>query len=96
MNDHELRAAALITVTRTGITLDSLAHLLEANHGLVAYCPTCRRWADLDLARLVREGHGERRLVGFKPRCRACGELGKIQVRPPQPTWGGASWGLVR
>jgi hypothetical protein len=52
MDDHELRAAALVTVARSGITLDSLAHPLEANHGLSAYCPACRRWAELDLARL--------------------------------------------
>ena len=55
------------------VTLDKLAKLLKADHGLAAYCPSCRRWADLDLARLVSEGHGRQRLHGFKPRCRACG-----------------------
>ena len=94
------RDAAHVTnpdlTARTGITLDTLAHLLEANHGLSAWCPECRRWADLDLARLVREGHGERLLKGFKPRCRACGGPGQVQVRPPTPSWGGAHWGLIR
>ena len=89
MDDHEFQAAALITVTRKGITLDTLAALLQADHSLSAWCPSCRRWADLDLARLVREGHGKRRLPGFKPRCRACGGPGEIQVRPPMPSWPG-------
>ncbi len=53
MTDQELRAAALVTVARTGITLDTLAALLDANHGLAAWCPSCHRWADLDLARLA-------------------------------------------
>ena len=96
MDDRELRAAALITVARTGITLDTLAALLQNDHGLSAYCPSCRRWADLDLARLVREGHGRQRLQGFKPRCRACGGPGQIQLRPPVLQWGGASWGVTR
>jgi hypothetical protein len=92
----ELRAAALVTVARSGITLDTLAKLLECNHGLSAWCPACQRNAELDLERLVREGHGARRLQGFKPRCRACGGPGRITVRPPTPTWGGASWGVTR
>ena len=36
MDDDELRAAALITVARTGITLDTLASLLQADHSLSA------------------------------------------------------------
>ena len=95
MTDAELIDAALITVARTGITLDTLAALLLNDHGLSAYCPGCRRWAELDLARLVREGHGRQRLQGFKPRCRACGRQGQVQLRPPTPTWGGASWGAI-
>jgi hypothetical protein len=53
MPDYELRAAALVTVARTGITLDTPGKLLDANHGLAAWCARCRRWRDLDLARLV-------------------------------------------
>jgi hypothetical protein len=53
MTDHELQIAALTTIARTGIALDTLAALLDARHGLSAWCPWCRRWADLDLARLV-------------------------------------------
>ena len=80
MDSYELKAAALITVARTGITLDTLAALLQNDHGLSAYCPSCRRWAELDLDRLVREGRGRRRLQGFKPRCRKCGGPGQTKM----------------
>ena len=83
MNDHELRAAGLVAIARMGITLDTLAKLLQCDHGLAAWCSTCNRYRDLDLERLVRDGHGGRQLVGFKPRCRACGGPGKLQVRAP-------------
>lgn len=96
MTEHEERSAALITVARSDVTLDHLAALLEANHGLSAYCPACRRWAELDLQRLVADGYGARRLQGFRPRCTRCGGLGKVQVRPPTPSWGGANWGVIR
>jgi uncharacterized protein (DUF983 family) len=96
MTAHGLRAAALVTVARTGITLDTLAALLECNHGLSAWCPRCDRYRELDLVRLIAEGHGHRGLTTFKPRCRACGRPGQIQVSPPTPSWGGASWGIIR
>ncbi len=89
MDDHQLRTAALIAVARTGITLDTLAALLDASHGLSAWCPSCRRWADLDLAQLVVQGHGGRRPAGFRPRCRECGGPGQVQARPPVPAWPG-------
>jgi hypothetical protein len=62
MTDHELPAAALVTAARTGNTLDTLAALLKCNHGLAAHFPTCGSWSDLDLAHLIAQGHGERRL----------------------------------
>jgi hypothetical protein len=52
MTDHELVAAALVTLTRAGITLAMLADPLQHNHRLPVYCPSCRRRADLKLARL--------------------------------------------
>jgi hypothetical protein len=52
----------------------------------------CRRWADLDLRRLVDRGLGAIALATFRPRCRVCGELGELQVRPPMPTFGGFEW----
>ena len=41
------------------IVLDTLRALREHDHGLAAYCPKCRRWAVLDLAKLIADGHGE-------------------------------------
>jgi len=73
------------------IDLGILADLLEHRHRVDAYCPRCDRWAQLDLATLVAAGHGSRRLP-LPVRCRACGELGRLQVRPPVPTRGPGGW----
>jgi len=66
------------------INLGTLAGLLEHHHRLDAYCPRCGRWAELDLAAMVAAGYGERRLP-LRVRCRDCGEVGRLQVRPPVP-----------
>jgi hypothetical protein len=67
------------------IDLGTLAGLLEHEHTLAAYCPHCDRWAQLDLAAMVSNGLGDRRLP-IKVLCRDCGEVGQLQVRPPVPT----------
>jgi hypothetical protein len=84
--DHDLRAAAFLTLARAGLTVDMLAALLGSDHRLAVWCPSCRRWVDLDLAALgVAEGCGGRRLQNFTPRCRVCRQSGQIRVRPPVP-----------
>jgi ABC-type branched-subunit amino acid transport system ATPase component len=40
------------------IVLDTLRALHEHDHQLAALCPTCERWAVLDLGRLIAEGRG--------------------------------------
>jgi len=72
------------------IDLGTLAGLQSHAHELHAYCTTCDRWSVLDLKRMVRDGHGERRLP-IRVRCRACGEPGQLQVRAPMPTWTNAN-----
>jgi hypothetical protein len=67
------------------IDLGTLAGLLEHQHRLDGYCPRCDRCAELDLAAMVATGHGGRRLP-IRVRCRVCGEVGRLQVRPPVPT----------
>jgi len=66
------------------IDLGSIAGLHSHNHPLHAYCPTCDRWAALPLADMIAAGQGSRRLP-FKVRCRRCGAVGRLQVRPPMP-----------
>ena len=58
------------------ITLDTLRALHEHDHELAAYCPNCRRWAVLDLERLIAEGRGDYSAIGRKPRCSKCGGPG--------------------
>ena len=65
------------------VTLDALRKLHEHDHQLAAYCPKCRRWAVLDLARLIAEGRGKYCFVGRKPRCSYCRGSGIWQLRPP-------------
>jgi hypothetical protein len=67
------------------IDLGTLAGLHGHRHQLAAYCPCCDRWAVLDLAEMIAAGHGEQRLP-VTVRCQICGEVGRLQVRPPVPT----------
>lgn len=67
------------------IDLGTIAGLHRHQHLLAAYCPRCDRWSLLPLEALIGRGQGERRLP-FPVRCRACGENGRLQVRPPVPT----------
>jgi len=66
------------------IDLGSIAGLYEHEHELRAYCPRCDRWAVLLLAELVRQGKGSLRLP-IPVRYRDCGDVGRLQVRPPMP-----------
>jgi len=67
------------------IDLGSIAGLHAHGHQLHAYCPHCDRWAVLPLAEMIAAGQGARRLP-FSVRCRRCGAVGRLQVRPPVPT----------
>ena len=60
------------------------ADLLEHHHRLDAYCLRCDRWAEIGLAAMVAADLGDRRLP-LRVRCRQCGEVGRLQVRPPVP-----------
>ena len=73
------------------IDLGSIAGLYEHDYELHAFCHRCDRWRVLDLERMVREGRGAVRLP-LKVRCQRCGELGRLQVRPPVPTRGPGGW----
>jgi len=77
------------------IDLGTLAGLHEHGHELHAYCPRCDTWRVLPLAQLVAAGHGERRLP-IRVRCRDCGQVGQLQVRPPVPTRGSGGWMELR
>ena len=68
------------------IDLGSIGGLYERQHELHAHCLHCDRWSVLDLAGMVRRGQGSRRLP-ITVRCRVCGEVGTLQVRPPMPAW---------
>jgi hypothetical protein len=71
------------------IDLSTLAGLLEHRHRLDAFCPRCDRWAEIDLAAMVSNGLGDRRLP-IKVRCQDCGGVGRLRVRPPVPTRSGS------
>ena len=71
------------------IDLGSIAGLHGHQHELACYCARCDRWVVLDLAAMIRDGYGERRLP-LTVRCQECGEAGRLQVRPPVPTRAGS------
>ena len=73
------------------IDLSNFRGLLERNYLLAAWCIGCRRWATCDLAMLVRNGLVDRQITRRKPRRRKCGCRGDWEVRPPLPTFTGAT-----
>jgi RNase P subunit RPR2 len=66
------------------IDLGSIAGLHGHQHELHAYCPRCDRWRVLPLERMVSEGKESMRMP-TRVLCRDCGEVGRLQVRPPMP-----------
>jgi hypothetical protein len=73
------------------IDLGTIAGLHARAHELHAYCCGCDRWRALDLAELIAQGLGGRRLP-LRLRCERCGEPGQLQVRPPAPTRATSGW----
>jgi RNase P subunit RPR2 len=73
------------------IDLGCISGLHERQHELHAYCCRCSRWRVLDLALMVRAGQGAMRML-LRVRCRECGEVGQLQVRPPMPTRASTGW----
>jgi RNase P subunit RPR2 len=73
------------------IDLGCIAGLHERAHELHAYCSRCDRWHVLDLEAMVRQGRGEVRLP-VRVRCRRCGDVGQLQVRPPMPARSCSGW----
>jgi RNase P subunit RPR2 len=73
------------------IDIGTIADLHEWQHELHAYCCRCDRWRVLDLGLMVRAGQGAKRLP-LRVRCRECGEVGQLQVRPPMPARSSTGW----
>ena len=73
------------------IDLGSIAGLHAHAPELHASCLRCDRWRVLPLAEWVSQGKGSLRLP-LRVRCRDCGEVGQLQVRPPMPTRTGGGW----
>ena len=71
------------------VTLESLESIHACLHRVVACCAKCGRWVELDLARLIRLGHGLRTLATMTPRCLRCRTRGTVQLHPPTPKWDG-------
>lgn len=66
-------------------TYGTARYFLAEGYIISAYCRRCDRWADLDLARMVRDGDGDRQLIPLRLRCSVCGSVGEGQVQPPCP-----------
>ena len=73
------------------IDLGSIAGLHAHDHQLHAFCPRCDAWRVLPLVEMVSQGKGSLRLP-LRVRCRDCGELGLLQVRPPMPLRSSTGW----
>jgi len=71
------------------VTIVTLEDCLRYHHQVSVFCPRCRHWAELNVARLCARGRGTRPLASLRARCRLCGAPGEVQVKPPAPVWGG-------
>jgi hypothetical protein len=88
---------ALTHYDRAMIDLGSIAGLYEHEHELRAYCPRCsvrvrsiaKRCSQPCWFRFSTPSHigkGDTQLP-LTVRCRECGEVGRVQVRPIMPAW---------
>lgn len=77
------------------IDLGSIAGLHGHQHERACYGARCDRWVVLDLAAMIRDGYGERRLP-LTLRCQVCGEAGRLQMGPPVPIRGPGGWMALR
>jgi uncharacterized Zn finger protein len=58
---------------------------VEDGYRIAYHCKRCGSgWVDLD--RLIREGYGDRLVVGAKFRCQKCGKIAETRLHPPAPT----------
>ncbi len=90
----DMASAGLRLLANAGINIATAAQFIRYDHKAGVYCPQCRRWADLKLHELVMRRLGDRALATLPLRCRDCGARGELQVRPPAPQWGGATWNV--
>lgn len=67
------------------LRIDTAREFRRHGYRLAAWCPICRRWADIDLEWLELIGHGDRPLSRLTHHCIDCGARGELQVRPPAP-----------
>lgn len=94
MTEADSIAAILPALAMFEVRVDRIARALAHDYTIACYCPRCRRWATLDLRRMVEEGKGERPITALRVRCSECHELGALQVRSPMPTMTTAgAWG---
>ena len=65
--------------------LRTVSDLVRLDHGLRAYCDPCRRYVDIDLEALIRDGRGELPYRAVRFRCTQCGGIGGMQLVATAP-----------
>jgi hypothetical protein len=70
------RYGARVQATR----IDTLRAVHERDGSIVAHCRPCGRHVWLNLAELIASGAGERRIVGLRLKCSACGQRGTMSI----------------
>ena len=68
------------------ISIETFNDLVENNFTIAVYCLPCDRWHDVDIPKLIEQDYGSKTYVGAKFKCKKCGEVADMQVRP------GATW----
>jgi hypothetical protein len=71
------------------IRIETVNDFVLYRHTAFTWCPGCNEHRDLDLARLIRLGLGERTMASIRIRCRRCserfGELVLVKILTPGP-----------
>lgn len=67
------------------LKISTLRDAHEDGYRIAYDCKQCGSgWIDLE--RLIREGYGEKPVVGSKFRCSQCGKVAETRLHPPAPT----------
>lgn len=65
----------------TEIRLETVAQYVQHEHDLFATCPSCHSYKEIDTARLIAKGLGDKALRDLRLRCKPCGVQVEITVR---------------
>jgi hypothetical protein len=65
------------------IAIETVQQFVDNGYTLGSWCPVCRHHGEIDLARLVAEGHADKFVSALYLACKDCGAIVRTTLRPP-------------